>query len=129
MLVATSTFADNKKDCILTVDPTARSASREYCSPSTGVHYAVGVVNKRYVVAFTGISKRKWFSEENKSVADSFSVWRAEVPKVAAVARDPADYGAFQNEMRIVGSSTEPLFITYQRVSNMLYLYSITDSK
>jgi hypothetical protein len=128
MLVATSTFADNKNDCILTVDPTARSVSREYCSPSTGVHYAVGVVNKRYVVAFTGISKRKWFSEENKSVAASFSVWRAEIPQVEGVAKDPADYGAFQNEIMIVGSSTEPLFIAYQRVSNMLCLYSIRDS-
>ncbi len=128
MLVATSTFADNKKECILTVDPTARSVSREYCSPSTGVHYAVGVVKERYVVAFTGISKRKWFSEENKSVAASFSVWRAETRQVAAVAKDPTDYGAFQDEIRIVGSSTEPLFIAYQRVSNMLCLYSIIDS-
>jgi hypothetical protein len=128
MLVATSTFADNKKECILTVDPTARSVSREYCSPSTGVHYAVGVVKEKYVVAFTGISKRKWFSEENKSVAASFSVWRAGTRQVAAVAKDPTDYGAFQDEIRIVGSSTEPLFIAYQRVSNMLCLYSITDS-
>jgi hypothetical protein len=128
LLVATSTFADNKNECILTVDPTARSVSHKYCSPSTGVHYAVGVVNKRYVVAFTGISRRKWFSEENKSVASSFSVWRTEIPQVAAVAKDPADYGAFQDEIRIVGSSTEPLFIAYQRVSSTLSLYSITVS-
>ena len=80
------------------------------------------------MVAFTGISKRKWFSEENKSVAASFSVWRAETRQVAAVAKDPTDYGAFQDEIRIVGSSKEPLFMAYQRVSNMLCLYSITDS-
>jgi hypothetical protein len=127
MLVATSTFADNKKDCVLTVDPITRSVTREYCSPSTGVHYAVGAVNERYVAAFTGVSKRTWFGEENKSVTSSFSVWRAETSQVAAVAKDSADYGAFQNEMRIVGSSTEPLFIAYQRVSNMLFLYSIAD--
>ncbi len=127
MLVATSTFADNKKDCVLTVDPTTRSVTREYCSPSTGVHYAVGVVDKRYVVAFTGISKRTWFGEENKSVTSSFSVWRAETSQVAAVAKDPSDYGAFQNEMRVVASNTEPLFIAYQRVSNVLCLYSIVD--
>jgi hypothetical protein len=127
MLVAISTFADNKKDCVLTVDPTTRLVSREYCSP-IGVHYAVGVVNKRYVVAFTGVGKRNWFSEENKSVASSFSAWRAEISQVAAVAKDAADYGAFQNEIRIVASSTEPLFIAYQRVSNMLCLYSIADT-
>jgi hypothetical protein len=127
ILVAISTFADDKKDCVLTVDPPTRSVSREYCSPSTGVHYAVGVVNNRYVVAFTGISKRKWLSEENKSVASSFSVWRAENPKVAATVQDSTDYGAFQNEIRIVASRTEPLFIAYQRVSNVLCLYSIAD--
>jgi hypothetical protein len=127
VLVATSTFADSKKNCILTVDPVTRAVSREYCSPSTGVHYAVGVVDKRYVVGFTGVSKRGWFSEENKSVASSFSVWRAEISQVAAIAKDPTDYGAFQNEIRLVASSTEPFFIAYQRVSNVLCLYSITD--
>lgn len=127
VLVATSTFADNKKDCVLTVDPITRLVSREYCSPSTGVHYAVGVVNQRYVVAFTGVSKRTWFREENKSVASSFSVWRAETSQVAAVAKDPTDYGAFQNEVRVVASSRQALFIAYQRVSNVLCLYSIVD--
>jgi hypothetical protein len=87
----------------------------------------VGVVDKRYVVGFTGVSKRGWFSEENKSVASSFSVWRAEISQVAAIAKDPTDYGAFQNEIRLVASSTEPFFIAYQRVSNVLCLYSITD--
>jgi hypothetical protein len=127
VLVATSVFADNKKDCILTVDPVMRVVSREYCSPSTGVHYALGVVDNRYVVGFTGVSKRGWFSEENGSVASSFSVWRAELFHVAAVAKDPTDYGAFQNEIRLVASSAQPLFIAYQRVSNVLCLYSITD--
>ena len=127
MLVATSIFADNKKDCILTVDPMTRAVSREYCSPSTGVHYAVGVADKAYVIGFTGISKRNWFSEENKSVASSFSIWRAENPQAAAVAKDPTDYGAFQNEIRVVASSTRPIFIAYQRVSNLLCLYSIVD--
>ncbi len=127
MLVATSAFADNKKDCILTVDPMTREVSRQYCSPSTGVHYAVGVVNKMYVVGFTGVSKRGWLSEENRSVASSFSVWRAQNSQVAAVAKDPTNYGAFQNELRVVASETEPIFIAYQRVSNVLCLYSIVD--
>jgi hypothetical protein len=89
LLAATNTFADNKRDCILTVDPMTREVSRQYCSPSTGVHYALGVVNKMYVVGFTGVSKRGWLSEENRSVASSFSVWRAETSQVAAVAKGP----------------------------------------
>jgi len=125
LLAATNTFADNKRDCILTVDPMTREVSRQYCSPSTGVHYALGVVNKMYVVGFTGVSKRGWLSEENRSVASSFSVWRAETSQVAAVAKDPTDYGGFQNEIGVVASGTEPIFIAYQRVSNVLWLYSI----
>src|SRR5665213_222385 len=95
ILVANNSFADNKKDCVLTVDPMTRKVSRQYCSPLTGVHYAVGVVNRRYVVGFTGVSKRGWLSEESRSVASSFSVWRAETSQVAAVAKDPTHPGAF----------------------------------
>lgn len=129
LLIATSYFADNrnKKDCIVTVDPGTGSVSREYCSPSTGVHYAVGVVQNRYVVAFTGAGKRNWLTEENRSVASSFSVWRAHTSQVAGVVEDPVDYGASQNAVRVVGSSSEPMFIAYQRVSNTLALYSIAD--
>jgi hypothetical protein len=128
VLVATSAFADNKKECLLTIDPVARSVKREYCSPSTGVHYAVGVVDQKYVVAFTGMSKRIWFSEEDKTVMNSFSVWREEDFQVAAVAKDSADYGAFQNALEIVASNTEMFFVAYERVSNSLTLYSIVDT-
>jgi hypothetical protein len=127
VLVATSTFADKKKDCILTVDPMTRVVSRGYCSPSSGVHYAVGVVDNNYVVGFTGVSRRNWLSEETTSVASSFSVWRAETSAVAAVVKDPIDYGSFQNEVRVVASNVKPLFIAYQRVSNVLCIYSISD--
>ena len=54
-------------------------------------------------------------------------MWRAENSQVAAVAKDPTNYGAFQNEIRLVASETEPIFIAYQRVSNVLCLYSIVD--
>jgi len=129
ILIALSTFADNKKDCLLAVDPASRSVTREYCSEPTGVHYALGVVKNRYVVAFTGISRRKWLSEENLSVTSSFSVWRLENSRVAAVAQRSTNYGSFQNELRVAASATESLFVAYQRVSNVLWLYSIEDGK
>jgi hypothetical protein len=127
LLVATSNFADNKKDCITAVDPkTGKVSPRAYCSP-TGVHYALGVVEGKYVVGFTGVSKRNWFTEETRSVSSSFSAWRAGVPQVAAVVQDPNDYGTFQIELSLVGSRTKPYFIAYQRISNTLYLYSIRE--
>lgn len=127
LLVAANKFADDKKDCIQTIDRATRSVSSEYCSASTGVHFAVGVVSGKYVVGFTGMSRRWLFREATKSVSSSFSVWRAEETEVAAVAKDPTDYGPIQNEVRIIGSRTEPLFLTYHGVSNALLLYSITD--
>jgi hypothetical protein len=125
ILAAVNTFADNKKDCILRIDPIARAVRRQYCSPATGVHYAVGVVARTYVAAFTGVSKRAWFAEENRSVISSFSVWRVETSQIAGTGKALADYGSFQSEIRIAASNTMPLFIAYQRVSNMLCLYSI----
>ena len=125
ILAVPNAFADNKKDCILAIDSATHNVSREYCSPSTGVHYALGIVNNTYIVGFTGISKRNWLSQENRSVSSFFSAWRAENPQVAAVAQDSTDYGAFQDEIRIVASKTDPFFIAYQRVSNVLVLYSI----
>lgn len=127
LLIASGTFADDKRDCLSVVDLDNGSVARGYCSPSTGVHYAVATVQDKYVVGFTGVSKHHWFSEENTSVASTFSVWHGGIQQVAAVAKDPRDYGAFQRDMRAVGSSSEPVFMAYQRVSNTLFVYSITD--
>ena len=126
LLVVTSNFADNKRDCILTVDLMTGQVSHAYCSP-TGVHYALGVVAGKYVVGFTGVSKRNWFTEENRSVSSSFSVWDAGVSQAAAIVKDPNDYGSFQALLRVVGCNTQPFFIVYRRMSNMLYLYSIRE--
>jgi hypothetical protein len=127
LLLATSKFADEKRACVLSVDERSRSISPSYCSPRTGVHYAVAVVDRHYVVAFTGMSKRNWLTEENSSSASSFSVWREESPNVSAAVSDATDYGAFQNELRVVGSRTAPFFITFQRTSNKLRLHTIRD--
>jgi hypothetical protein len=82
-------------------------------------------VSGTYVVGYTGVGKRNWMREENRAVSSTFSVWRVENPEVLAVTEDPTSYGAFQNEIRISASSAEPVFIAYQRVSNVLWLYSI----
>jgi hypothetical protein len=129
LLVATNTFADRKKECLISLDLNTRSVSREYCSPATGVHYAVGVAAGRYVVAFTGIGKRLWWKEKNLVVENSFSVWRAGDPHIAAVAKDPENYGAKQTVVRVFASKAEPLFIAYVGESNVLYVYSIVDHK
>jgi hypothetical protein len=139
ILVASSKLADNRWDCISSVAPgykysimrpLAFGASSKYCSP-TGVHYAVGVVEDKYVVGFTGVEYIPIYSETDKCVSSSFSVWRAGTSKVAAVVKDSTGCqsasGLLQASNRIVASKTEPLFITYNLFSNILYVYSIED--
>ena len=46
-----------------------------------------------------------------------------------ATPKDPTNDGAFQNEIRVVGSNTTPLFIEYQRVSNVSYGYGLADGR
>ena len=127
LLYVTLNFADSKHDCIMAIDPAASAAKPAYCSPSTGVHYAMGVAAGKYVLGYTGRSKRGFFSEEVRQVKSTFSVWRAEERDVAVVIDDPRPHGAFQNEMRITASSTEPVFAAYERVSNTLQIYTIAD--
>ena len=127
LLFATSDPANDKKDCIGSLDVSTHVISHGYCSPSTGVHFAVGVIMKRYVVGFTGTTKTHAFLERNSSIQSSFSLWRAENPKVEAVVSDPTDYGASQYELRIAVSRTMPMFLTYAWRSNALYLYTIKD--
>ena len=129
LLVATSTFADRKKECLLSVDLATHLVSRKYCSPATGVHYAVGVTDNKYVIGFTGIAKRLVWKEKNAVVENSFSVWRAGNSQIAAIAKEPTNYGGLQSIVKIFANRTEPLFIAYIGESNVLYLYSIVDLK
>ena len=89
LLFATSNPANDKKDCIESLNVNTRKIFHEYCSPATGVHFAVGAILKRYVVGFTGTTKTHAFLERNSSTQSSFSIWRAENPKVQAVVNDP----------------------------------------
>jgi hypothetical protein len=145
ILAATSKLADSKWQCISSVAPGYKysvtkpfwlGVSQKYCTRD-GVHYAVGVVEDKYVVGFTGVDKIDFLNGSEKPVSTSFSVWRAGTynsvwgagtskSKVAAKVKIPTDHGN-QNAFRIVGSNTEPLFIAYHGLSNTLYLYSIAD--
>ena len=120
LLFATSNPANDKKDCIGSLNVSTRAISHDYCSPSTGVHFAVGTILKRYVVGFTGTTKTHAFLERNSSIQSSFSIWRAENPKVEAIVNDPTDYGASQYEIRIEVSKTTAMFLTYAWRSNAL---------
>jgi hypothetical protein len=127
LLAAKNAYPDKKKDCLTSVDLKTHSVAHKYCSPTTGVHDAVGVVDNSYVVAFTGIGKRIWWKEENVLVENSFSLWRAEDPKIVAVAKDPTNFGGLQFVIEIFPARTKSVFVAYFGESNVLYLFSIID--
>jgi hypothetical protein len=118
---------NDKSECINSLSLDGKATSREYCSPSTGVRFAMGVVSGQFIVGFTGTSKYHVLSEETTSVQSSFSVWRAEDRRIATTLRDPTDYGDSQHQMRIEASRTRPLFLTYNWVSNVVFLYTIAE--
>jgi hypothetical protein len=129
LLGATDRPADRKNECLVSVDlNTHIVSSHEYCSPATGVHYAVGVADDNYVVGFTGTAKRVWWKEENLSEESSFSIWAAENPKVISVAKEPANFGSNQFGASVFASRTEPLFVAHVGNSTQLYVYSIITS-
>ena len=126
-------------NCIASVDPNhiysflrprTWGTYSAYCS-RTGVHYAVGVADDKYVIGFTGMEYVPILSEWEKCVSSSYSVWRAGTSKIAAVVKDPTGCqsasGLDQSSNHIEASKTEPLFITYNLMSNILYVYSIED--
>jgi hypothetical protein len=134
ILAASSELADSRQECIVSVErsykqfskrPISFRASHKYCARN-GVHYAVGVVEDKYVVGFTGADGIDYLRGFDKPVSTSFSVWRAGNSKVAAVVKIPTDHYV-QQAFRIVGSNTEPFFIAYHGLSNTLYLYSIAE--
>ncbi len=113
----------------MAINPATRANTRSYCSPDTGVHYGLDVAAGKYIVGYTGTSKRGFLSEEVRSVKSTFSIWPAEDHNVAAVIADPVAHGAFQNEIRIAASGSEPVFAVYQRLSGGLRIYTIEDRK
>jgi hypothetical protein len=127
LLGATDASADHKKECLIGVDLGTHSVSHEYCCPSTGVHWALGVAGGNYIVAFTGTARRVWWREESTSHESSFSVWRVEDPQVAAVAKEPANFGSRQFGASIFVSRKEPWFVAHVGDSNVLYVYSIRE--
>lgn len=118
-----------KRDCVEAINIDTLNTNRKaYCSPA-GVHYTIGVVAKDYVVGFTGRERRHYVQEYTSSIQTSFSVWRVENPKVAAVVRDPTDYGDRQYMLQIIASRTAPMFLTYSSdvENNTVWVYSIRD--
>ena len=125
LLYAVQTWTTDKKDCIYELNLTTKQTTRPYCSPQTGVRFAVGVIEGQYIAGFTGYEKTDVFQEQRVVARSSVSVWSVENRNPVAVADDPTDYGISQSGMRISASRSKPEFLTYNPASNAVFVYSV----
>lgn len=121
--------ATDKTDCINSINLTTKLVVREYCAPSTGVRYALGIVSGKFIVGFTGTDKLRVLQEARVAVQNSFVIWRVEDRQAAATVSDPSVYLPFQSSVRVVASRTIPAFLTFSQGSSTMYLHTISDAK
>jgi hypothetical protein len=114
-LLAAPGYAGYKKQkCILSVDLQTFKSDKNFCSPNTGVHSSVAIVNNIYLVAATGINRPKLFSDTPiESVSSSLSVWSVETRKLLTTLPLPPDFTSWLSGVTILGSSGG-CFVAYQ---------------
>jgi len=116
---------ESKKSCVLGTAASGNAVSSQYCFPASGVHIALGVVDQRFVVAYTGLSHYSALREESTTISNSYSVWEAEHRLPGATIEGPPAVDASQRFGRIVTATSVPMFLIYQVHSRELALYSI----
>jgi len=125
LLFAPSSFPDDKRACITSVNLSTNLRTKAYCAPRTGVHFAVGVIEEKYIVGYTGLRSTNWLTENAKVVENSFSVWRPENKQSQAKVNDPTNDKGLQLFL-IVTSKSMPYFIAFD-FSNEFCLYKIKE--
>jgi hypothetical protein len=128
VFLASGLLADDRHVCLTAINLNTSAVTRQYCAPQTGVHYAVGVIEGKYVIGYTGIARRLAWKEVTKTVNNSVSVWRYENGTVAAAAIQEGADAPFQAGARIACSESTPRFLLYSEMSNVTYVYSIDEA-
>jgi len=123
LLFAPSSFPDDKRACIISVNLSTDARAKAYCAPQTGVHYAVGVIEERYIVGYTGLRTTNWLTENARVAESSFSLWRPANKQVQTKVSDPTKGKGFQ-AFHVVGSKSIPYFIAFSPSSEFT-LYQI----
>jgi hypothetical protein len=74
-LIGAPSDTESKKDCLVKFGKNG-SLKNSYCAPDSGVHLVFGIVGKRYVVAFTGLTSYSRVREESSTTKSNYSIWR-----------------------------------------------------
>jgi hypothetical protein len=127
VFLASGLLADDRHICLTSVNLSSHLIEHRYCDPQTGVHYGVGVLDGKYVVAYTGVGKSLAWKEVTLTASNSVSVWKYESGTVAAKDVQEGADGPFQRGVRIACSKAATRFLLYSETSNIGYVYSINE--
>ena len=122
LVAVTSRFADSKRECILSFQ--SNTMESRYCAPKSGVHYAISVVSRKYLVGYTGMAKYTW-NEKIVTKSSTISIWTEHGRNPIGQTDFPMTDPVFQNAITMVGSSETPAFIAYKIAGNVIEVYKI----
>lgn len=122
LVAVTSRFADSKRECILSFQSDAMEP--RYCAPKSGVHYAICVVNKKYLIGYTGTAKFTW-NEKLVTKSSNISIWTEHGRNPIGQTDFPMTDPGFQNFIKMMGSSETSAFMAYKVAGNVIEVYKI----
>jgi len=123
-LLGASSDTESKNDCLVRLSSDGKREN-SYCASDSGVHLFFGIVGKRYVVAFTGLTKYDRIREESTTTKSTYSVWEAEHKLPSATLDDPYGQDSDQRFGRIVTSENSAAFLLYKVHAKQLFVYRI----
>jgi len=99
---------------------------RAFCSKDGPAHYAMAVLGRDKVVAFTGYAKRNGFTENTTPMTSNASVWSVEPKRVIAIAEDKTGGRALQTEEWLVTDpQQENRFMMFRRFGTTISVYQL----
>lgn len=100
--------------------------ARAFCSKDGPAHYAMAILGRDKVVAFTGYAERNGFTENTTRVTSNASVWSVESKHVIAIAEDNTGGRALQTEERLdADQQQENRFMMFSLFATTISIYQL----
>ena len=121
----------HSSECVQSLQlATFKIETQAFCSKDGPAHYALAVLGRDRVIAFTGYVKRNGFTENTTAVKNDASVWSVEPRRIVALAGDGGNSGALQNEMRIVADHQgDNRFMIFRRFAGTVSVYELPSAQ
>ena len=129
-LFVSSSFADHgfssRHDCINSISTATLAVDQHAYCVDTGAHYALALIQARFLVAYSGYATFNPITETTRNVTDAISVWDLESRHIVAVAKFTGTQ-ASQTGMRIIASTAgEKQFLVFNTFGADILLFDLT---